>query len=262
MHRLFMVVCVVPSLALGAERINHAGRILGPAPALANSILFNTPEADAALAGMQIMPRDNPWYEDISRRPLLTNSDAMIAQIYAELASVRKTLRAFQVMNFVLVPDSQPLVPIAFLDYPEDSDPSPYPIPSNLPIEGWPAATSGLTLSQWQEDTNNIGGDRHSIIVQPGTGNFWETWQAKRVGTNWQASNGAKFNLNTNGLRPAGWTSGDAAGLPMFPAIVRYDECARGTIEHALRIVLKHTRAQYIYPAIHYASVPSTTSNT
>jgi len=262
MHRLVVLLWIAPLLAPAAERINHAGRILGPAPVLTNAVLFNTPAADAALAGMQIMPRDNAWNEDISRRPLLTNSDTMIAQIYAELASGRKTLRAFQEMNFVLIPDSQPLVPIAFLDYPEDSDPSPYPIPSNLPVEGWPAATSGLTLSQWQEDTNNVGGDRHSIIVQPGSGNFWETWQSKRVGTNWQASNGAKFNLNSNALRPAGWTSGDAAGLSMFTGIVRYDECARGTIEHALRVVVKHTRAQYIYPASHYASVPYTTSNT
>src|SRR3954462_598187 len=111
-----------------------------------------------------------------------------------------------------------------------------------------------MTLSQWQEDTNNVGGDRHAIIVQPGSGNFWETWQAKRIGTNWQASTGARFNLNSNGLRPAGWTSGDAAGLPMFPAIVRYDECARGMVEHALRIVVAKSRREYIYPATHFAS--------
>jgi hypothetical protein len=73
------------------------------------------------------------------------------------------------------------------------------------------------------QDVLGLGGDRHSIVVQPGSGGLWETWQARLVGTNWQASNGALFNLNTNGLRPAGWTSGDAAGLPMFPALVRFD---------------------------------------
>ena len=98
----------------------------------------------------------NAWNEDISRRPLLTNSDAMIAQIFSELLTVSTNspkLRAFQEMNFVLVPDNQPLVPIRFVEYPEESDPSPYPIPSNLPIEGWPSQTGTQTLSQVQRDT-------------------------------------------------------------------------------------------------------------
>jgi hypothetical protein len=111
-----------------------------------------------------------------------------------------------------------------------------------------------LTLSQWQQDVNNTGGDRHAIIVKPGAGFIWETWQARLGGGNWQASNGAKFNLNTNGLRPAGWTSGDAAGLPMFPALPRFDECERGVVEHALRIVVAKSRRAYVYPATHYAA--------
>jgi hypothetical protein len=85
----------------------------------------------------------------------------------------------------------------------------------NQPIEEWPAGTGSQTLLQWQ--TNNDGSDRHSIVVQPGAGLIYETWMALRTGTNWQAANGAMFNLNTNGLRPDGWTSGDAAGFPMFP---------------------------------------------
>jgi hypothetical protein len=96
--------------------------------------------------------------------------------------------------------------------------------------------------------------------VQPGKGLIWETWNAVRIGTNWQAGNGAIFNLNTNGLRPAGLTSGDAAGLPMFPALVRYDEAERGTVEHALRVSVKHSRKEHLYPATHDASVPVTTS--
>ena len=155
-------------------------------------------------------------------------------------------------MNFVLVPDSQPLLPITFTDYPDESDPSPYPIPLNLPVETWPSETGGMSLSDWQQTDD--GSDRHSIIVQPGTGGLWETWRTLRVGADWQAANGAKFNLNTNGLRPAGWTSGDAAGLPMFPALVRHDECERGMVEHAMRIVVKRTRREYLYPATHYAS--------
>lgn len=243
-----------------AERINHEGRVLGPAPVVTAPTLFNTPAADAIVAAMQIMPRDNPWNEDISRRPVLPNSDAMIAQIKTDLGT-RQTLQPFYEMNYVLVPDNQPRVTIPFLDYPDESDldggafpNGSYPIPSNQPIETWPRGTGNLTLQQWQMDVNNGGGDRHGIMVAPGAGSVWETWQMKLTQSGWQASNGAKFNLNSNALRPAGWTSGDAAGLSMFVPTVRYDECERGMVEHALRLVVKRTRREYIYPATHYAS--------
>ena len=252
-----------------AERINHEGRILGAAPVVTSPTLFNTAAADAIVSAMQIMPRDNPWNEDISRRPVHPSSDAIIAQITSDLSSSRRTLRPFYEMNFVLVPDNQPRVTIPFFNYPDESDldggTSPngsYPIPPNLPIETWPRGTGNLTLQQWQQDVNNSGGDRHAIIVAPGIGSIWETWLTKLTGSGWQASNGAKFSLNSNALRPAGWTSGDAAGLPMFPAIVRYDECERGMVEHALRIVVAKTRREYIYPATHYASsIPATSTN-
>src|SRR6266403_2129785 len=124
MNRLFITgifllsMCQWPCLA---ERINQEGRILGPAPVVTNSVLFNSAAADAITSAMQIFPVTNPWNEDISRRPVLVNSDAMIAQITADLASSRRTLRAFFEMNFVLIPDSQPLVPIAFLLYGNES---------------------------------------------------------------------------------------------------------------------------------------------
>ena len=133
-------------------------------------------------------------------------------------------------MNFVLVPDNQPLVPIDFFNYPDQSDlnggTSPYglyPIPTNLPIEGWPTQTGTQTLYAMADER----GRQRPALHHGGSralGCIWETWLTQLVGTNWQAANGAEFNLNTNGLRPAGWTSGDAAGFPMFPALVRYDE--------------------------------------
>jgi hypothetical protein len=252
---LWLAACVGwVDTASYAERINQEGRILGPVPVVTNSVLFNTPQADSILSAMQIFPVTSAWNEDITRLPVLGNSDAMIAQIIADLSSTRRTLRAFQEMNFVLVPDSQPPVPIDFLVYADQSDPSPYPIPANMPIESWPTGTGTLTLQQWQQDVNTSGGDRHSITAQPGNGNLWETWQAQLVGTNWQASNGARFDLNSNALRPAGWTSGDAAGLPMFPALPRYDECERGMVEHACRVVVFRSRKEYLYPANHWAS--------
>ena len=260
---LWLTVC--SPLVLAGERTNHEGRALGPLLAVKAPLLFNTPEADAVLASMQIMPRDNPWNEDISKRPLLPNSEAMIACISADLAPNRRTLRLFTEMNFVLVPDNQPLVPVKFEDYPAESDlnggTSPtglYPIPQNLPVESWPVGTDTLTLGQWQQDSANRGGDRHAIIVQPGSGRFFETWQTKLTGNEWQASNGAIFSLNSNNLRPAGWTSGDAAGLTLFPALVRFDECQRGKVEHALRLVVKRTRLGPLYPATHAASVGRT----
>ncbi len=261
------VVVLCGSVQSSAQRINHAGRILGDLPVVTNSILFNTTNADAVVAAMQIMPVTNPWNEDISRRPVLANSDAMIAQIISDLRSDRRHLIAFQEMNFALVPDDQPRKRIEFFNYPDESDldggTDPfglYPIPDNLPIEGWPTQTSTQTLAQVQEDYLGLGGDRHTIVVQPGTGFFWETWDTSRSGTNWMASNGAKFNLNSNALRPAGWTSGDAAGLPMFPALVRFDECERGVVEHACRIVVRRSRyGTYLYPATHYAAPSSNT---
>jgi hypothetical protein len=140
---------IVPSFAFGAvsamaaERINHAERLLGPPPAVTNAILFNTQQADA-----------------------------MIAQISADLPASRRTLRAFKEMNFVLAPDNQPLLPVTFTLYGSEFDPSPFPTTTSMPIETWPSETGALTLTQWQQDKHNIAGDRHAMIVQPGSGAF------------------------------------------------------------------------------------------
>jgi len=250
----------------GAERINHEGRILGSLTVISNAVLFNTPEADAIVSAMQIFPRDNAWNEDISQRPLLSNSLAMITQITNDLATNRQTLRPFYEMNFVLVPNTQPPVPVAFDNppdyYPDESDPGPYPFATNTPVELWPRGTPGTTLTQWQR--NDDGSDRHALAVMPGSNLVWETWRTvfKPVGsTNWHAGTGAKFNMNSNGLRPAGWTSADAAGLSLFAGLVRYDECQRGMVEHAIRLIVKRTRREYIYPATHYAATTPASSN-
>src|SRR5258706_1978900 len=168
--RGFAVAFALAGHVIAAERINQEGRILGPLVQVAAPTLFNTPAADAVVASLQIMPVTNPWNEDISKRPPLVNSDAMINQIISDLATNRRMLRVFFEMNFVLVPDNQPLIPIDFFNYPDESDPSPYPIPANMPVETWPRETGALTLQQWQLDVNDTGGDRHSIVVQPGAG--------------------------------------------------------------------------------------------
>src|SRR2546421_1239629 len=172
-RRISVLLLGLVSIA-SAERINHEGRILGPAPFVTTPTLFNTAAADAIVSAMQIMPRDNPWNEDVSRRPVHASSDAIIAQITSDLSSSRRTLRPFYEMNYVLVPDNQPRVTIPFFNYPDESDldggtfpNGSYPIPANLPIETWPRGTGNLTLQQWQQDVNNTGGDRHAIIVAP-----------------------------------------------------------------------------------------------
>lgn len=264
----FGFLFVVATIANASERINHEGRILGPLPVVTSPALFNSPEADAIVSAMQIMRVDSAWNEDVSTRPLLSNSVEMIARIKGDLAVSRQTLRPFYEMNYVLVPDNQLRLAINFFNYPDESDldggsgtTGTYPISMNMPIETWPVGTGGLTLDQWQRDVNSTGGDRHAIIVMPGMNAIWETWLTRLVGSAWEASNGAKFSLSSNVLRPAGWTSGDAAGLPMFPALVRFDECERGVVEHAMRLVVAKTRREYIYPATHYASsIPATST--
>jgi len=266
---LAALLAPISAFTARAERINQEGRILGPAPFVTTPALFNTPEADAIASAMQIMPRDSAWNEDISQRPVHSNSSAMIVQIISDLGVNRRTLRPFYEMNYVLVPDNQERITIPFFNYPDESDldggafpNGQYPIPPNLPVETWPRGTGNLTLEQWQQDVNNTGGDRHAIMVAPGAGSIWETWLARLTQSGWEASNGAKFDLNSNTMRPESWTSGDAAGLPMFPALVRYDECERGMVEHALRLVVAKSRREYIYPARHYASsIPASSVN-
>src|SRR5438045_2090732 len=117
-----LILSFVVTAAAQSERINQEGRILGPAPVVTTPTLFNTPQADAIISAMQIFPVTNSWNEDISRRPLLANSAAMITQLKSDLSSNRQTLRPFYEMNYVLVPDNQPRVTILFVDYPDESD--------------------------------------------------------------------------------------------------------------------------------------------
>src|SRR5256885_8377955 len=158
-----LVLSFVVTAAAQSERINQEGRILGPVPVVTTPTLFNTPQADAIVSSLQIFPVTNPWNEDISRRPLLPNSAAMITQLKSDLSSSRQTLRPFYEMNFVLVPDNQARVTIPFLDYPDESDldggtypNGSYPIPSNMPIETWPRDTGTLTLQQWHMDAPSV----------------------------------------------------------------------------------------------------------
>lgn len=244
---LMLVLAAIAPAADDAPRVNRAGRALPPMPAITKPVLFNTPEADAICAAMKICPTDSPWNEDISRRPVLASSDQMIARIGKE-----KHLAYNLDMSFVLVPSTQPKVPVKLTDYPAESDAGPYPVPDNAPIEGWPIEGGALEQIQRQGQ-----GDRHVIVVVPAEQRLYEFWRGFKKPGGWEGANEATFDLSSNKLRPTGWTSSDAAGLPIFPAVVRFDEVERGKVEHALRFTVRQTRREFIYPATHMASKSS-----
>lgn len=208
-------------------------------------VMFNTPEADQILSSMQVFPKDNPWNEDISQRPLLKNSSEMIAGIGAA-----KTLAYNLDMSFIIVPPSQKKVDVKINLYPNESDKGPFPIPDNAPIEQWPL--DGRTLMAAQLGTESA--DRHVIVVDPGNKMLYELWQGRGTPNGWECSCAAAFDLSSNKLRPDGWTSSDAAGLPIFPAVIRYDDVQRGIVNHAMRFTVRNSRRAYVYPATHFAS--------
>jgi hypothetical protein len=215
-------------------------------PAITRPVMFNTPEADRLLAALQVFPPDNPWNEDVSKLPVHPGSKKIIAAIGAD-----KRLACNFDMGFVLVPPDQKRVPVKLLAYADESDRGPYPIPDNAPIEGWPREDR-RRLEDSQKAREN--GDRHVLVVDPVNRMLYEFYQGRKGANGWEAAGAAAFDLKTNELRPAGWTSTDAAGLPIFPAVVRYDECARGLVGHALRFTVRRTRRAYVYPARHFAS--------
>ena len=128
-------------------------------------------------------------------------------------------------------------MPIDFTEFGEESDPGPYPVPPNAPVEG-----------------AGEEGDRHVLVLQRGTCTLYELYRARRRGRGWEAGSGATFKLRRNAMRPDGWTSADAAGLPIFPLLARYREVRAGRIDHALRVTVARTQRGYIHPATHFAS--------
>jgi hypothetical protein len=224
-------------------------------PPLTLPVMFDTPEADAILAALEIFPPDNAFNQVVNAWPLHPNSRNIIASIGPE-----KPLRGNPDMAFVLVPANQPRIGVQITDYAAESDPGPYPVPESLPIEGWPvyyhreSQHRDQTLEDVQRDKLGLGGDRHAIVVDPVNRMLYEFFAMRRTDRGWQALQASIFDLKSNRLRPDGWTSSDAAGLPVFPAVVRYDELQRGMVEHAMRVTVRRTRRAYVHPATHYAS--------
>lgn len=187
------------------------------------------------LGGCAIFPADNPWNQDISNAPVHPNSAAYIELIGADI-----NLHADFGSNpeygipYIVATAGQPKVPVEFVEYGDESDPGLYPIPATAPIE--------------------FGSDHHLLVLASGECKLYELYHARRVGGGWQAGSGAIFDLSGNALRPDGWTSADAAGLPILPGLVRYDEVQSGAIRHALRFTVESTSRGFIHPATHFAS--------
>jgi hypothetical protein len=201
-----------------------------------------------ALPARQVFPADNAWNRVISADSVDPASDTLIATcganaaLHADFGTVYNG--APNGIPFITVPGSQPMVPVSFT-YNDESDPGPYPIPSNAPIEG--GASSG--------------GDRHVLIVDADNWILYELFDAHPGPGGWSAGSGAVFDLGSDALRPAGWTSADAAGLPIFPGLARYDEAVTaGVIDHALRFTCPTSRHAYLPPARHYASSSTSTA--
>ena len=196
-----------------------------------------------SIAGCSILPPDNIWNTRVDGLPLSPLSPVFVETIgpdrplHPDFGSGLYNDGPIGIPVLV-VPGDQPRVAVSF-EYADESDPGPYPIPSNAPIEGGAASK----------------GDRHVIVLDKDECKLYEVFSSyPQDDGSWRAGSGAVFDLKSNKLRPRGWTSADAAGLPILPGLVRYDEVEAGEIRHAIRFTVRQTRRAYVWPATHFAS--------
>ena len=192
-----------------------------------------------------VFPADNPWNTDISSYPVHPDSAAFIRSIgrddplHPNFGTVWEG--APNGIPYRVVGAGQAMVPVIYTAYGDESDPGPFPIPDDAPVEGG----------------DGSDGDRHVIVVDRDNRVLYELYRAFKVSGGWQAESGAKWRLDSNDVRPKYWTSADAAGLPIFPGLVRYLEVQAGAITHALRFTVSRSQRGFIHPASHFASSSS-----
>jgi hypothetical protein len=205
----------------------------------------------ASLHGAVPFPATNAWNKDISKAAVDPRSAKIIASIGLDTGlhpdfGSGTYQGAIIGIPYMVVSGSQKNVPIKFTAYGDESDKGPYPIPPNVEIEGY------------KPNGNTFGGDRHVLVINRDTNRLYELDRSfKQPDNSWKADSGAIFHLDSNEVRPTakpGWTSADAAGLPIFPGLVRYDEAITGTIPHAIRFTVDQSRRAYVPPANHWAS--------
>ncbi len=189
--------------------------------------------AQPQIGNCPVFPVKNIWNTPIDKLPVHPLSSVWIGTEGAS-RTLHPDFGPTGSIPYVIVPGNQSRVPVNFTDGAPESDPGPYPIPPDAPIEF---------------------GDAHVLVVNQGECKLYELYAAQKSSNgSWTASSGAVFDLRSNALRPDGWTSADAAGLPILPGLVRYDEVASGAIRHAIRLTVPQTRRQYVWPARHFAS--------
>jgi hypothetical protein len=223
-----LLALAITFAASAGARVRHHRRALGAGP---------------QEYGCPLFPADNPLNQEVASAPESPNSDAYVASIglTAHLHPDFGTNPGYGI-PYTVVPEGQPKVPIKLTKYKAESDPGPYPVPLDAPIEG--GGRKGK-------------GDKHVLVLQEGGCKDYELYLAKRKGAGWVGAAGAVFDLRSNALRPEEWTSADAAGLPILPLLARYPEVHAGAIEHALRVTVPQTQRAYIHPATHFASSSS-----
>jgi hypothetical protein len=180
-----------------------------------------------------IFPADNPWNQDISNFAVHSDSATFLASLGSINLHPDFGSNPDYGIPFNIVNGDHPKAPLVNVDYADESDPGPYPIPDDVKIEA--------------------GGDKHVLVIDQDNCKLYELFAAVRGTNGWSAGSAAIFDLTSNTLRPDGWTSADAAGLPIYPGLVKYDEVASGEIQHAIRFTLQKTQKGYIHPATHYA---------
>ena len=211
----------------------------GPSPATRAAGRPPDLGVNASLNGRGLLPQADLWNKDVSQDPVDPNSEGLIASIGRDKPLHPDFGRTYGIPYVVVDGDKTPRVKVQF-EYADESDPGPYPIPANPPIEGGADST----------------GDRHVLVLDRQAWKLYELYSSypQDGGKWWKAGSGAIFDLRTGKARPAGWTSADAAGLPILPGLVRYDEVAAGDITHAVRFTVQRTRRAYVAPASHFAS--------
>jgi hypothetical protein len=230
---------VVSGCALVAGVVVATPSVLDPTVASAGSPLPGAPNCP-------MFPADNVWNTPITNLPVdahsaqwLASMDAANTNLHPDFGPSGDPANPYG-MPFAVVPSGHPFVSLSF-QYASESDPGPYPFGPDTPIEGGQSAT----------------GDRHALMVDPTTCTLYELYDARYSPTGSTAGSGAIWNLRSNALRPAGWTSADAAGLPILPGLVRYDEVLSGSITHAIRVTAATTDTSYVWPARHEAGARS-----
>jgi hypothetical protein len=227
------VALASPATATAAPLVPHTLAPPGPVRTGTAAVLPGTTSCTA-------FPADDIWHADVSTLPVNPRSAQWLSHMQA---STRKLHPDFGPSGgfpygipVTVVGASHPKVAVTF-DYADESDPGPYPLGADTLIEGGPTA----------------GGDRHAIVVDAGTCTLYETFATQQQGASWLAGSGAIWNLGSDALRPAGWTSADAAGLAILPGLLRYDEVVAGTVDHAIRFTTNVTDRSYVWPARHQA---------